>query len=82
MPDIYIRPAGQTPRVALMNIPTVSCHFNDFIGTCFGFKGVINYGRHILNAIHNTAALITPQNYLVEGAEKICGRDWFQEFSC
>lgn len=79
MPDIYIGPAGQTPRVALMNIPTVSCHFNDFMGTFFGFQGVINYGKHILNTMKNASSLITPKNYLVEGVEKICGRNWLDK---
>jgi len=79
MPDVYIGPAGQTPRVALMNIPTVSCHFNDFMGTFFGFRGVVNYGKHILNTMKNALSLTAPKNYLVEGAEKICGREWLDE---
>lgn len=77
-PDVYIGPAGLTPKVNEINIPALSVHFNDFIGSFFGFQGVINFGKYILRGI-NTKGQINYKNDSVYPNEKICGQDWFKK---
>ena len=78
-PDLYIGPAGLTPKVTALNIPAVSTHFNDFIGTFFGFQGIINFGEYILRSMNDPIPSHMNEEYFFNGNEKICGQNWFEK---
>lgn len=78
-PDLYIGPAGLTPKVTALNIPAVSTHFNDFIGTFFGFQGVVNFGEYILRSMNDPIPSHMNEEYFFNGNEKICGERWFEK---
>lgn len=79
-PDVFIGPAGVTPKNVMMQVPAVSTHFNDFIGPYFGFRGMVNFGKEILNAINDPMPRYAPFDFLITGKEKICGKEWFNNF--
>lgn len=76
-PDVFIGPAGLTPKNVMMGIPSVSTHFNDFIGPYFGFRGVVTFGRQILNSIRDPLPQYAPENFVIKGAERVCGEAHF-----
>nr|WP_092074065.1 nitrogenase component 1 [Dendrosporobacter quercicolus]NSL47781.1 hypothetical protein [Dendrosporobacter quercicolus DSM 1736]SDM76565.1 Nitrogenase molybdenum-iron protein, alpha and beta chains [Dendrosporobacter quercicolus] len=79
-PDVYIGPAGLTPKNALMQLSAVSTHFNDFIGPYFGFKGLINFGKEILRATSDPVPRYAPLDFLITGRERVCGEEWFKNY--
>jgi nitrogenase molybdenum-iron protein alpha chain len=78
-PDVYVGPAGLTPKNVMMGIPSVSTHFNDFIGPYFGFAGVVTFGREILNAIRDPLPHYAPDAFVIRGPERVCGETWFKQ---
>lgn len=80
-PDVYLGPAGLTPKNAMMQVSTVSTHFNDFIGPYFGFKGLIHFGKEILNATTDPVPRYAPLDLLITGRERVCGREWFNNIT-
>lgn len=79
-PDVFIGPAGLTPKNVMMRMPAVSTHFNDFIGPYFGFKGVVNFGKEIIKAINDPLPHYAPFNYLLTGPERVCGQPWYKSY--
>lgn len=80
-PDVFIGPAGLTPKTVMMGIPSVSTHFNDFVGPYFGFRGIVTFGRQILNAIHDPLPQYAPDAFMIQGAERVCGEKWFHQIT-
>lgn len=76
-PDVFIGPAGLTPKNVMMGVCSVSTHFNDFIGPYFGFRGLITFGREILNSIRDPMPRYAPMDFLIQGRERVCGESWF-----
>jgi nitrogenase molybdenum-iron protein alpha chain len=79
-PDVFIGPAGLTPKNVMMQVPAVSTHFNDFIGPYFGFRGLVNFGREILNAINDPMPRFAPFDFIITGSERVCSKDWYNNF--
>ena len=80
-PDVYVGPAGLTPKNVMTGIPSVSTHFNDFIGPYFGYRGVVIFAREILNAIRDPLPRYAPDHFVIRGNERICGKEWFDRFT-
>lgn len=78
-PEVFIGPAGLTPKNVMMQIPAVSSHFNDFIGPFFCFRGMIHFGNEILRAIQDPVPHYAPFQYLITGHERVCGEKWYQK---
>jgi nitrogenase molybdenum-iron protein alpha/beta subunit len=79
-PDVFIGPAGLTPKNVMMQIPAVSTHFNDFIGPYFGYKGLVNFGTEILNAVNDPMPRYAPFEFLITGRDRVCGEEWYKNF--
>lgn len=79
-PDVFIGPAGLTPKNVMMQVSAVSTHFNDFIGPFFGFRGMVNFGKEILAAVSDPMPHYAPFDLLITGSERVCGRKWYQNF--
>ncbi len=79
-PDVFIGPAGLTPKNIMMQIPAVSTHFNDFIGPYFGFKGLVNFGREIRAAINDPMPRYAPFDFIITGSERVCSEEWYKNF--
>ena len=62
-PDIYVAPAGLTGNTIKNGIRSLNIHFNDLIGTYFGFKGLINFGNAIINTINSEIKFLKTPNY-------------------
>jgi nitrogenase molybdenum-iron protein alpha chain len=77
-PEVFIGPAGLTPKNVMMQVPSVSSHFNDFIGPFFCFKGMINFGKEIIRAIRDPVPHYAPFQYLITGHERVCGEKWYR----
>lgn len=77
-PDVFLGPAGLTPKNVMVQIPSVSTHFNDFIGPYFGFRGLLNFGQEILNAINDPMPRFAPFDFIITGNDRICGKEWFE----
>lgn len=76
-PDVFIGPAGLTPKNVMMGVCAVSTHFNDFIGPYFGFRGLINFGTEILNSVRDPMPRYAPMDFIIQGRERVCGEKWF-----